>query len=394
MSGVLEGIRVLDFGRYIAGPYCGQLLSQFGADVIRIEKLAGSEDRYTTPVTEDGQGALFMQMNCNKRGMTLNPTKPEGREVVKKLVATADVVLANLPPPTLVQMGIDYESLKAIKEDIIFTMVSAFGSVGPYSDRLGFDGIGQCMSGAVYMGGFPGQPIKSFAPYVDFGTATSAALGTFAAIMARQQTGKGQVVEGALLRTALTYSNSLMIEQVLLDINRTGTGNQGQNAGPSNIFNTSDGAIIVQVIGQPLFDRWAKLVGAEEWIDDPRFATDALRGENGEVISERAAAWCAERTTEQALAELEAARVPGGPVLTSQQAYDDPHVQAMGVLNPIEYPGLPKPAPVAGTPVVLSETPGTIRHRPPTLGEHTDEILTELGYSELDIADLRDKRVV
>lgn len=394
MSGVLEGIRVLDFGRYIAGPYCAQLLSQFGAEVIRIEKLAGSEDRYTTPVTEDGQGALFIQMNCNKRGMTLNPTKPEGREVVKKLVATADVVLANLPPPTLVQMGIDYESLKAVKEDIIFTKVSAFGSVGPYSDRLGFDGIGQCMSGAVYMGGFPGQPIKSFAPYVDFGTATSAALGTFAAIMARQQTGKGQVVEGALLRTALTYSNSLMIEQVLLDINRTGTGNQGQNAGPSNIFNTSDGAIIVQVIGQPLFNRWAELVGAEEWIDDPRFATDALRGENAEIISERAAAWCAERTTEEALAELEAARVPGGPVLTSQQAYDDPHVQAMGVLNPIEYPGLPKPAPVAGTPVVLSETPGTIRHRPPTLGEHTDEILTELGYSEQDITELRDKRVV
>ncbi|MBL4614733.1 MAG: CoA transferase [Magnetovibrio sp.] len=394
MSGVLEGIRVLDFGRYIAGPYCAQLLSQFGAEVIRIEKLAGSEDRYTTPVTEDGQGALFIQMNCNKRGMTLNPTKPEGREVVKKLVATADVVLANLPPPTLVQMGIDYESLKAVKEDIIFTKVSAFGSVGPYSDRLGFDGIGQCMSGAVYMGGFPGQPIKSFAPYVDFGTATSAALGTFAAIMARQQTGKGQVVEGALLRTALTYSNSLMIEQVLLDINRTGTGNQGQNAGPSNIFNTSDGAIIVQVIGQPLFNRWAELVGAEEWIDDPRFATDAVRGENAEIISERAAAWCAERTTEEALAELEAARVPGGPVLTSQQAYDDPHVQAMGVLNPIEYPGLPKPAPVAGTPVVLSETPGTIRHRPPTLGEHTDEILTELGYSEQDITELRDKRVV
>ncbi|RLA47711.1 MAG: CoA transferase, partial [Gammaproteobacteria bacterium] len=387
-------IRVLDFGRYIAGPYCAQLLSQFGAEVIRIEKLAGSEDRYTTPVTEDGQGALFLQMNCNKRGMTLNPTKPEGREVVKKLVATADVVLANLPPPTLVQMGIDYESLKAVKEDIIFTTVSTFGSVGPYSDRLGFDGIGQVMSGSVHMGGFPGQPIKSYAPYVDFGTATSAALGTFAAIMARQQTGKGQMVEGALLRTALCYSNSLMIEQVLLDINRTGTGNRAQNAGPGNIFNTKDGAIIIQVIGQPLFKRWAELVGAEDWIDDPRFATDALRGENGEVISERAAAWCAERSTEEALAELEAARVPGGPVLTSQQAYDDPHVQAMGVLNPVEYPGLSKAAPVAGTPVVLSETPGTIRHRPPTLGEHTDEVLTELGYSEQEIAELRDKRVI
>lgn len=394
MGGVLDGIRVLDFGRYIAGPYCAQLLSQFGADVIRIEKLAGSEDRYTTPVTEDGQGALFLQMNCNKRGMTLNPTKPEGREVVKKLVATADVVLANLPAPSLVQMGIDYESLKTIKEDIIFTTMSTFGSVGPYSDRLGFDGIGQVMSGAVHMGGFPGQPIKSYAPYADFGTATSAALGTFAAIMARQQTGKGQMVEGALLRTALCYSNAVMIEQVLLDVNRTGSGNQAQNAGPSNIFNTKDGAIIIQVIGQPLFKRWTELVGAEDWLDDPRFATDALRGKNGEVLSERTASWCAERTTDEALAALEAARLPAGPVLTSQQAYDDPHVQAMGLLNPVDYPGLPKAAPVAGTPVVLSETPGTIRHRPPTLGEHTDEILGELGYSEAAIADLRDKRVI
>ncbi len=394
MNGVLDGIRVLDFGRYIAGPYCAQLLSQFGADVIRIEKLAGSEDRYTTPVTDDGQGALFMQMNCNKRGMTLNPTKPEGREVVKKLVATADVVLANLPAPSLVQMGIDYESLKAIKEDIIFTTMSTFGSVGPYSDRLGFDGIGQVMSGAVHMGGFPEQPIKSYAPYADFGTATSAALGTFAAIMARQQTGKGQMVEGALLRTALCYSNAVMIEQVLLDVNRTGTGNQAQNAGPSNIFNTKDGSIIIQVIGQPLFKRWAELVGAEDWLDDPRFATDALRGKNGEMLSERTASWCAERTTDEALVELEAARLPAGPVLTSQQAYDDPHVQAMGVLNPVDYPGLPQAAPVAGPVVVLSETPATIRHRPPTLGEHTDDILGELGYSEAAIADLRDKRVI
>ena len=394
MDGVLSGVRVLDFGRYIAGPYCAELLSHFGADVIRIEKLAGSEDRYTTPVTEDGVGAMFLQMNCNKRGMTLNPTKPEGREIVKRLVATADIVLANLPPPTLVQMGIDYESLKTIKEDIIFTTMSTFGSTGPYSDRVGFDGIGQVMSGAVNMGGFPGQPIKSYAPYADFGTATSAALGTLAAIMARQQTGRGQMVEGALLRTSLCYSNALMIEQALLDVNRSGTGNRGQNAGPSDIFNTKDGAIIIQVIGQPLFSRWAKLMDAEDWIDDPRFATDALRGENGAILSERTAIWCAERNTDTALAELEAARVPGGPVLTSQQAYEDPHIQAMGLLNPIDYPGLQKTAPVAGPPVVLSETPGTIRNRPPTLGEHTVEILTELGYSSEQIANLQDKRVI
>jgi crotonobetainyl-CoA:carnitine CoA-transferase CaiB-like acyl-CoA transferase len=394
MTAVLEGIRVLDFGRYIAGPYCAELLAHFGADVIRIEKLGGSEDRYMTPVTEDGQGALFFQMNCNKRGMTLNPTKPEGREVVKRLVRTADVVVANLPQPTLVEMGIDYESLKSIKEDIILTMISTFGSVGPYSERVGFDGIAQVMSGASYIGGFPGQPMKSFAPYTDYGTATSAALGTLAALMARQKTGRGQIVEGALLRTALAYANGPMIEQILLGVDRVGTGNRAQNAAPSDIFKTRDGAIILQVIGQPLFERWARLVGADGWIGDARFATDAERGRNSQLISERAGAWCAERTTAEALLALEEARVPAGPVLSPQQAHDDPHVQAMGVLNPIDYPGLPRAAPVVGPPVVLSETPGRITRQPPTLGEHTDAIMAEVGYSPEDIAALRARRVI
>lgn len=394
MTSVLEGIRVLDFGRYIAGPYCAELLAHFGADVIRIEKLGGSEDRYTTPVTEDGQGALFFQMNCNKRGMTLNPTKPEGREVVKRLVRTADVVVASLPHPTLVEMGIDYASLKAIKEDIILTMVSTFGSVGPYSERVGFDGIAQVMSGATYIGGFPGQPMKSYAPYADYGTATSAALGTLAALIARQRTGRGQIVEGALLRTALAYANGVMIEQILLGVDRVGTGNRSQIAAPADIFKTRDGAIIIQVLGQPLFERWARLVGADAWIGDARFATDAERGRNGELISARAGAWCAERTTAEALLALEQARVPAGPVLSPQQAHDDPHVQAMGILNPVDYPGLPKAAPVVGTPVLLSETPGRITRRPPTLGEHTDEVMTEIGYSPEDIAALRARRVI
>ncbi|TAK69872.1 MAG: CoA transferase [Betaproteobacteria bacterium] len=394
MTSVLEGIRVLDFGRYIAGPYCAELLAHFGADVIRIEKLGGSEDRYTTPVTEDGQGALFFQMNCNKRGMTLNPTKPEGREVVKRLVRTADVVVASLPHATLVEMGIDYASLKAIKEDIILTMVSTFGSLGPYSERVGFDGIAQVMSGATYIGGFPGQPMKSYAPYADYGTATSAALGTLAALIARQRTGRGQIVEGALLRTALAYANGVMIEQILLGVDRVGTGNRSQISAPSDIFKTRDGAIIIQVLGQPLFERWARLVGADAWIGDARFATDAERGRNGELISARAGAWCAERTTAEALLALEEARVPAGPVLSPQQAHDDPHVRAMGILNSVDYPGLPKAAPVVGTPVLLSETPGRITRRPPTLGEHTDEVMTEIGYNPEDIAALRARRVI
>lgn len=394
MTAVLEGIRVLDFGRYIAGPYCAELLAQFGADVIRIEKLGGSEDRYTTPVTEDGQGAAFFQMNCNKRGMTLNPMKPEGREVVRRLVRTADVVVANLPHSTLVDMGIDYEALKAIKEDIILTMISTFGSVGPYRERVGFDGIAQVMSGATYLGGFPDQPMKSFAPYADYGTAISSALGTLAALMARQQTGRGQLVEGALLRTALAFANGPLIEQAVLGVNRVGTGNRAQNLAPADLFKTRDGAIIIQIAGQPLFERWARLVGADDWIGDPRFASDAERGRHAALVSERAGAWCAERTTAQALLALEEARVPAGPVLSPQEAHDDPQVQAMGVLNPIEYPGLPRAAPVVGTPVVLSETPGRITRRPPLLGEHTDAILAEIGYSAEDVAALRERRVI
>ena len=147
---ILAGYRVLDFGRYIAGPYSATLMADFGADVIRIEKIDGSEDRYMNPVADDSSGALFMQVNRNKRGMTLNPAKPQGREIVERLVATADVVVANLPPAGLKAIGLDYESLKQIKTDIILTTASAFGRGGPYSERVGFDGLGQAMSGGPY----------------------------------------------------------------------------------------------------------------------------------------------------------------------------------------------------------------------------------------------------
>ena len=151
MTQALKGIRVLDFGRYIAGPFCGALLADMGAEVIRIEKVDGSEDRYLAPISEGGEGGAFMQLARNKRGLTLNPMKPEGREIVKKLVAKTDVVIANLPPDTLKTMGLDYESLKKVKPDIILTMISAFGTGGPYSNRVGFDGLGQAMSGAMYL---------------------------------------------------------------------------------------------------------------------------------------------------------------------------------------------------------------------------------------------------
>ena len=394
MPGVLEGIRVLDFGRYIAGPYCAALLAEQGAEVIRIEKRQGSEDRYQAPVAATGEGALFLQMNRNKLGLTLDPMLPEGQEVVRRLVATADVVVANLPPQTLEAMKLDYASLKAVKPDVILTTVTAYGRGGPYSERVGFDGIGQVMSGAVYMTGTEDQPYRAQVPWVDFGTALHCAFGTMAALMARKVTGKGQWVEGALLATAVTLGNALLIEQAVIAPNRVPTGNRGQTAAPGDIFRTKDGWILAQVIGDPLYRRWARLMGEEHWLTDPRFKDDISRGDNGEVISERMGRWCAERTTAEALEVLSNAKIPSGPVLKPQQTLDDPHIKAMGFFQPIEFPGAPKPAPIAKVPVWLSETPGSIRRRAPTLGEHTNQILAELGYDKKAIAKLRDKGVI
>ena len=394
LSGVLAGTRVLDFGRYIAGPYCAALLADLGADVIRIERIGGGEDRWVAPVGPDGVGAMFLVMNRNKRAMTLDPASPDGRAIVRKLVATADVVVANLPPEVLRSLSLDLDSLRQIKSDIILTTVTAFGAGGPWSHKHGFDGIGQVMAGGAYLTGTPEQPMRASVAWVDFGTASVSAFGTLAALMARQKTGRGQKVEAALLRTAVAFNNPTLVEQQIMQPNRIATLNRGQTSAPSDLFRTRDGWIIAYAIGGPMFTRWAKLMGEDHWLTDPRFKDDLARGDNGEVISKRMSEWTAERTTEQALAELEKAKVPAGPLYTPQQALDDAHIRAAGLLADSDYPGVRRPVPLAPTPVDLSETPGRFRHRAPTLGEHTDAILTELGYTTADIAGFRTRGVI
>ena len=394
MNDVLAGVRVLDFGRYIAGPYCAALLADLGADVIRIERRGGGEDRWVAPVSPDGVGAMYVVMNRNKRAMTLDPSCPEGREIVKKLVATADVVVANLPPEVLRSLALDLESLRQVKPDIILTTVTAFGAGGPWSHKHGFDGIGQVMAGGAYLTGTPEQPLRAGVAWVDCGTASLAALGTLAALMSRQQTGRGQKVEGALLRTAVAFNNPTLVEQQVIRPNRVATVNRGQTSAPSDLFRTKDGWIIAYAIGNPMFARWARLVGEESWLSDPRFKDDEARGNHGEIISKRMERWTMERTTEEALRELETAKIPAGPLYSPQQALEDAHIRAAGLLVDTDYPGLSRPAPLAPTPVDLSDTPGRFRHRAPTLGEHTDEILGEIGYTSDAIDALRRKGVI
>jgi crotonobetainyl-CoA:carnitine CoA-transferase CaiB-like acyl-CoA transferase len=396
VSHVLDGIRVLDFGRYIAGPFCAALLADLGAEVIRIERLGGGEDRAFIPVGAgpDGGGAMFLAMNRNKRGMTLDPAAPQGREIVRRLVATADVVVANLPPAVLRSLALDLDSLRATKPDIILTTVTGFGAGGPLSNKHGFDGIGQAMSGAVYLSGTPEQPIVSKVPWVDFGTACLSAFGTLAALLERGKSGRGQKVEGALLRTAIAFANTALIEQALIRVDRVATQNRGFNSAPADYFRTRDGWIVATVIGQPMFRRWCRMIGEEHWLADPRFADDQARADHGELISARMSEWCATRSSAEALAELEKASIVAGQVYSPQQALDDDHIRAAHLLEERDFPGLDNSVPLAPTPIELSETPGSYRRPAPLLGEHTDAILSELGYTSAEIAALRADKVV
>lgn len=387
----LEGIRVLDFGRYVAGPLCATLLADFGADVIRIDRIGGSEDRKVVPVGEDGEGALFLQVNRNKRSITLDTRTEEGREIQGKLIATADVVVNNVPDFALIKLGLDLASLHAVKSDIVLTNVSSFGPRGPWAARPGFDSIGQAMSGSAYLSGPGDVPYRSPITWVDHLSAVYAALGTMIALQERSSSGRGQQVDGSLLGSAMAASSTFLIEQAMLGLDRTAIGNRSFVNGPTDTFRTTDGFIVTQVVGDALFRRWAKLMGEPDWIEDPRFANDELRGQNGEALSERMAAWCTQRSSQQALDELDEAGIPAGPVLSPQQAVDHEQVAGMDFLQPTSVgTGSEQTAPLMRAPLDLSETPASIRTAPPRAGEHNAEVLGELGYSAQDIARLKE----
>jgi crotonobetainyl-CoA:carnitine CoA-transferase CaiB-like acyl-CoA transferase len=394
LAKVLEGVRVLDFGRFIAGPFCAALLADFGADVIRIDRVGGGEDRFIMPVTDNGEGALFLQVNRNKRSLTLDLDSAEGRRIVQQLLQGTDVVVANMPPRTLQSLGLDYASLSRVKPDIILTASSAFGSHPSVRDRVGFDGVGQAMSGAVHLAGLPDQPMKAMVPVVDFATAMSCALGTVLALYERRSSGLGQEVGASLLLTGLNLASGSLIEEAALKLDRRASGNRSPNYAPSDIFRVRDGWIIVQVIGPAMFKRWARLVGKPELVDDPRFGDDGRRGEHGELLSGWMSEWCAPRSREQALALLEQARIPAGPVQSPRQVLQDEAVRASHALQWMSYPGVAGELPIVAPPISMSRTAPAIERRAPLAGEHSDEILWSLGYSRAAIEDLRARGIV
>lgn len=393
MAGILEGIRVLDFGRYIAGPYCASLLADLGADVIRVERREGGDDRYLMPSTEQGEGAQFLQCNVGKRCLALDMTSDAGRDVMRRMIAQADVVVANFSPGALKHFGLDYETLRAIKEDIILATASAYHAEGPLAERIGFDGVGQAVSGAIWLSGLPGQPFRSATAFVDFSTALSCAYGTLGAIISKMRTGKGTHVQASLVGTAMTIMNQILIEQATGFNARVPTGNRSPISGPSDVFSASDGWFIMQVIGNKMFDRWTKLVGRPELRGDPRYATDILRGQNGEALSAIMADWARERSREECLSALVAASIGCGPVLSPAEVMAGTMGLTDTFMSTIAYPGS-NGIPIAHAPARLSQGQNTDLSRPPFLGEHSEDVLAEFGFSVEEIVHLRGSNVI
>ncbi|MDO8491268.1 MAG: CoA transferase [Dehalococcoidia bacterium] len=395
MRRILDGVRVLDFSRFLSGPYCSTLLADMGAEVIRVDNPKGEEDRTAGPLTPSGESIWFLTLARNKKAITLDPRSEQGREILKDLVKRCDIVVENFAPNVKKLMGMDYETLAAMNRGVILVSISGFGLSGPYSHRLAFDAVGQAMSGTMSVGGFPGNPpTKASVSYVDFASGTHAALGAVLALYDRAKTGVGQVVDIALVDTAVAITHSFAAEYKTLGLTRPQLGNHAFQSA-SDVWRSKDGSwFYIALFTNRLFRRMMKLMGREELADEPRFQNDQVRYQNRAVLDPLMAGWVAARTAEQLAKELDGADVPYAHVYSIPEMVNDPHIQARGMLNEVEHPGLGR-YPVVGTVVKLSGTPGAIEHRAPLLGEHNEEIYAGLlGYSRDQLAGLKAAGIV
>ncbi len=389
-STALEGIRMLDLGRYQAGPRCGLMFARMGAEVIKIEGLGGDESRRNGP-TVRGQSAYWVQYNSGKKSLAINLRTEEGKEVLRDLVKVSDILLQNFRPGTIDIMGFGYEKLKELNPKIVMINVSAYGQYGPYKERVGFDHIGQAIGGMMSMSGNEGEPpARTFFPLIDRITALHATIGALAALREREFSGEGQAIDVCLADTGFT-ANEIPVSAYL------GTGEvvqrEGNGRGTTNTFRTSDGwAYLVATNDQ----MWGRLCGAldrQEWLEDERFSTRAARRENVDALEGELGAWFASRTTKEAVDLLSSHSVPAAPVHDVQGAANEPHVHEREIM--VEVPDRTAGSMyVSGKTIKFSRTPMVVGSAP-LIGENTTEILSGiLGYDESRIAALHEAEVV
>jgi len=387
MTGPLAGMRVLELAHVMAGPTCGLMLADLGADVIKVERVpSGDDTRRSVPPEVGGESAAFLMMNRNKRGIALDLKHPRAREVLLKLVRKADVLIENYRHDTMAKLGLGYETLKAENPALIYCEISGFGRTGPYAERGGFDLIAQGMSGLMSITGEgPGRPpVKVGAPVTDITAGILAALGCVSAYVERLRTGKGQRVDTSLFEAGITHTYWQSAIAFATGIAPGPMGSAHPLNAPYQAFETRDGWINIGAANQANWDRFTRVIEAPQFKDDPRFNDNRARMANLALLVETLAPYLRKRSSAEWLARFEAAGLPAGPVLSITEMHADSQARARGMIVETVHPKA-GPTKAIGLPIKLSETPGGIGRPAPLFGQHTREVLTEAGYSDTDI---------
>lgn len=386
----LSRFKVLDLTRARSGPTCVRQLADWGADVVKIEEPVATKDGYTG----GRESSDFQNLHRNKRAMTLNLKAPEGREVFMKLAVGADVVVENYRPDVKNRLGIDYESLRAVNPRIVLGSISGFGQDGPYANRPGYDQVAQGMGGLMSVTGLPGQgPVRAGIAIADITAGLYCAMGILAALLEREVSGEGQWVDSSLLTAQIAIMDFQAARWTVDGEVAPQAGNDHPTNLPTGMFETSDGYLNIAASGDVMFGRLCKAIGAEELLADPRFADGLARRKNRVEIHDAINAYTRTRTTTDWVEHLNAAGVPSGPVYSLDQTFADPQVKHLGMAAPVDHPSRGR-IDLIGQPVRFHRTPWQLRTASPEMGEHTDAILAGLGYSEGDIAGLRERAVV
>jgi crotonobetainyl-CoA:carnitine CoA-transferase CaiB-like acyl-CoA transferase len=391
-SPALQHLRILDLTRVRAGPSCVRQFADFGADVIKIESPPGVDANENMGGARSGSD--FQNLQRNKRSLTLNLKLPQAKEVFARLVKTADVVVENYRPDVKYRLGLDYESLAKINPRIILASISGFGQDGPYRDRPGFDQIAQGMSGLMSITGLPGQgPVRVGAAVADVSAGLFAALGIMTALLERERSGKGQWVQSSLLQAGITLTDFQAARYLKEREVAPQVGNDHPTSMPTSAYRTADGHINVAASGEGMWKRLCGAIGREDLLDRAEFKDQPARAKNRKALNEEINKALASKKSAEWIDALNKAGVPCGPIYTMDQVFADPQVQHLGVPVEVNSRSLGK-FQVVNNAVRLSRTPATMAAAAPEIGEHTDEVLGELGYGAKEVAALRAAKAI
>lgn len=394
-QGPLAGMRVIELAHIMAGPVCGLMLGDMGAEVIKVEKLEGDDTRRTVPPALEGESAAYMMMNRGKRGIALDLKAPEGVAVLRRLLAKADALIENYRGGTMERLGLGYETLHRDFPALVYCSLSGFGRTGPYADRAGFDLVAQGMSGLMSVTGEgPGRPpMKCGPPVTDITAGILAAMGVLAAYTRRLKTGEGQAVDTSLFEAGITHTYWQSAIAMATGIAPGPMGSAHPLNAPYEAFETADGWITIGAANQTNWLRLLKAIGMDSLAEDPRFAHNRDRMANREELAATLAPAFRTQNSESWLARLEAGGVPAGPVLDVNAMHRDPQTLAREMVVEVEHPRIGTMQ-TLGLPVKFSRTPGRVHGAAPLLGEHSRSILAEAGYDEAAIDDLITRGIV